>query len=187
MGYKQRIEMAGVRYGRLVGVALSHRSASGHAHWVFRCDCGDEVVSNGANVRSGNTTSCGCVHREISAARLLVHGHRAAKRHDATYRAWQAMNDGCSNPSSPGFTRCGAVGVGVCPEWRVDFQQFLADMGERPAATVLDRRDGGRGFEPANCSWEPRRSRAERAAQGWAAARRTASAYTPAFLSVEGS
>ena len=167
MSYRILIDMTGVRQGRLVGLAFSHRSRSGHAHWLFACDCGTEVVVNGSAVRAGNTTSCGCAHREISAARLLVHGRRASKRHDATYRAWQAMNADCKNPNASGYDRCGARGVGVWAAWRGDFQQFLQDLGERPDNAILARADDGADFMPTNCFWAQARSRKARAASGW--------------------
>lgn len=145
--------MTGERFGRLVGVAFSHRDASGHANWLFACDCGSEVIAKGTNVRGGNTTSCGCMHREISAARLLKHGHRAGGRHGPTYRAWQMMNDACSNPHSPKYPACGGRGIKVCAGWRNDFEAFRRDMGERPIRVKLDRLDRKGDFEPANCSW----------------------------------
>lgn len=154
MARKLRIDMTGVRYGRLVGVAFSHTGPDGHAHWRFACDCGGQVVANGRNVRAGSTASCGCLHREIAAARLTTHGRRARKRHDATYRAWQAMND-----------RCG--GADVTAVWRCDFEVFAADLGERPDGTVLMRFDERETYGPANCGWAPIRSRSERACDAW--------------------
>ena len=171
MAYKLRIDMTGVRYGRLVGTAYSHRSRSGHSHWLFACDCGGRLIANGANVRAGNTTSCGCAHREISAARLHVHGRRTAKRHDATYRAWQAMNDSCSNPASPKYDRCGARGVAVCAAWKSDFTAFVADMGERPHNAILSREDEDGDFSRSNCAWILARRREDRAIDGWKARR----------------
>lgn len=151
MGRKLRIDMTGQHYGRLVAVGFDHRGKSGHAHWLFRCDCGQEVVACGSNVRAGSTSSCGCLHRELSAARLTEHGERAAKRHDATYRAWQQMR---SEPTP------------VCEAWD-DYAAFAAQMGKRPAGTKLARRSALRPFGPDNCVWAPLETRAARAARGW--------------------
>lgn len=146
--------MTGLRYGRLVGVSFAHKSRSGHAHWLFLCDCGNEVVAAGGNVRSGSTASCGCLHRETSAARLTEHGHRARKRHDATYRAWQGM-------------KMEHVSSIILPVWSQDYARFLADMGELPDDTVLTRPDPTKPFGPGNCRWLPVASRSVRATNGW--------------------
>jgi hypothetical protein len=124
VGRKLRIDMTGQRFGRLVAIGFDHRGTSGHAHWLFRCDCGREIVACGGNVRAGSTSSCGCLHRELSAARLTEHGHRAAKRHEPTYRAWQQMR----RAAAP-----------VCRAWS-DYAMFAADLGERPDGTKLGRR-----------------------------------------------
>ena len=146
--------MTGLRYGRLIGVSFAHKSRSGHAHWLFLCGCGTEVVAAGGNVRSGSTASCGCLHREISAARLTEHGYRARRRHDATYRAWQRMK--MKHHSSI-----------ISPVWSHDYPRFLADMGERPGDTVLTRADATKPFGPGNCRWLMVASRSVRATNGW--------------------
>lgn len=154
--------MVGVRQGRLLGVAFEETRGA-HAFWRFLCDCGTLTVANGAAVRAGRTVSCGCLHREVSAARLTRHGHRAQKRHGATYRAWQEINTLCANPGAPRFRDFGALGVKVVDAWADDFEAFLADMGERPVGAVLARLDASQDFHAGNCRWEPVRSRAERA------------------------
>ena len=165
MARKMRIDMTGLRYGRLVGIDFSHRRGS-HAHWRFICDCGNETTVDGTAVRAGKTASCGRLHREICAARLTKHGRRAKKRHDATYRAWQEISTFCSNPESPRYRDFGARGVRVCPTWNADFETFLADMGERPIGRMLVRIDPHKDFEPGNCRWALVRTRSRRAIDG---------------------
>ena len=166
MGRKVRIDMAGLRYGRLVAIECAHRDASGHVHWRFRCDCGEETVAHGGNVRAGRTTSCGCYHRETSAARLTVHGARGGRRHGPTYRAWQQMNDACARVAV-GAPDIGGSAMPVATDWCGDYAAFVRDLGERPAGTGLARIDEAEGFAPHNCRWMPIEDRSERAAAGW--------------------
>lgn len=158
--------MTGLRYGRLIGIEYSH-SLHRHAYWRFLCDCGAETVASGSAVRRGNTSSCGCLHSEICAQRLTIHGHRAKKRHDATYRAWQEINSFCGNERSVRYRDFGAAGISVSPEWRSDYEAFLADMGERPEGTKLSRIDPTGDFTAANCEWIGVAPREVRALDAW--------------------
>ncbi len=51
----------------------------------------------------------------------------------------------------------------IASEWRSSFDVFFSDLGERPAGTVLSRRDLDGAYTPGNCFWELRRSQFERA------------------------
>jgi hypothetical protein len=67
------------------------------------------------------------------------------------------MRTRCNNPNFTFYARYGAIGIKVCDRWN-SFENFLADMGERPSLDYsIDRhpnKDGN--YEPGNCRWATR-------------------------------
>jgi hypothetical protein len=84
------------------------------------------------------------------------HGHAARGRRSPEYTAWANMLRRCNNPQHPQFKNYGGRGVEVHPRWR-EFDNFLADMGPRPAGMSLERKENDRGYEPGNCVWATQR------------------------------
>jgi hypothetical protein len=62
------------------------------------------------------------------------------------------MRSRCNNPNYPRWADWGGRGIKVCDRW-ASFENFLADMGDRPAGTTLERKDNERGYGPDNCVW----------------------------------
>jgi hypothetical protein len=87
----------------------------------------------------------------------VLHGARVGDQWSTTYRSWQNMKKRCRDPNGNRFDYYGGRGVRVCKRWRlygVGFMNFLADMGERPPGTTLDRYPDKNGnYEPGNCRW----------------------------------
>lgn len=54
------------KFGRLTVLSYDEETSKlkRSDHYLVHCDCGAEKVVGGANMRSGNTKSCGCLHRE---------------------------------------------------------------------------------------------------------------------------
>lgn len=66
------------------------------------------------------------------------------------------MLDRCYNKKHVAYDRYGGAGITVCDRWRGrgGFENFLADMGERPAKEItLDRVRNGEGYHKDNCAW----------------------------------
>lgn len=60
----RKINEVGSRYGRWLVIAESV-SADNYAMWLCRCDCGNEAVVQGGNLRAGLTNSCGCWRSDL--------------------------------------------------------------------------------------------------------------------------
>lgn len=92
--------------------------------------------------------------RDATASRNKANAkHGRTGRGDPTYVSWQAMKTRCLNPNSDQYPAYGGRGIGIAPAW-LDFEGFLADMGERPPGTTLDRWPNVDGsYAPGNCRW----------------------------------
>jgi hypothetical protein len=62
------------------------------------------------------------------------------------------MINRCRHKSVAGSERYLGAGISVAPRWE-RFENFLADMGERPEGTTLDRKENTLGYGPDNCRW----------------------------------
>jgi hypothetical protein len=146
----QKIQV-GDSFGRLVVVGRAENSTGGTTRYLCKCVCGIETAVQHANLKSGNTKSCGCLHNEILAKMATRHGE-ANKTPE--YSAWKAMIRRCETPSSSNYSIYGGRGITVCERWRHSYDNFLSDLGRKPSSVhSLDRTNVNGNYEPDNCKW----------------------------------
>jgi hypothetical protein len=140
------IDLTGERFGMLVAVKLVRVGLE--RRWKCVCDCGGGTIATVGNLRSGNSKSCGCRKRAVLGESTVTHGRHGTR----AYSSWQAMRTRCNNSNFHAYPRYGGRGITICARWN-SFENFFADMGERPKGMSLERVDNSGNYEPNNCVW----------------------------------
>lgn len=157
--------LVGQVFGRLTGVGFTGaKTKFRQAMLTCRCECGLYVDIAVHHLRSGNTTSCGCLHAEGLAARnaaSATHGESVSiggkTQVSELYRAWQHIKSRCYKPKHPAYADYGGRGIYLHQAWH-DYAVFARDIeasiGRRPHdAYSIDRIDNDGSYVPGNLRW----------------------------------
>lgn len=142
--------LIGQKFGKLTVTAFAGRDKHDYPLWDCVCDCGGKKTARSQELKRGDTTSCGCVHREIF--RRITTTHGCAK--EDWYMCWKSMVDRTTNPKAESYDWYKSRGIRIeDPRW-LDPRNFFSDMGPRPSKThSIDRMDNGKGYYKENCRW----------------------------------
>ena len=141
------------------------KSGRKYRRWHVLCDCGNTKAVAENNLRSGRTTSCGCVRNDPTMSTCVTHRMSGTPE----YAAWESMIRRCTSMTWKQYKDYGGRGITVCDEWLHNFAAFYAHVGPRPEGCYpsgislwsLDRIENDGDYEPGNVRWATRRQQQE--------------------------
>lgn len=137
-------EETGNRYGRLLVLSRSENNRHGGAVWLCQCDCGNETVASGCNLRGGTVKSCGC----LVGSDRLPEGKAAFNklfvqiRHSAERRGyvWELTRERVRTLTEQPCYYCG-----------IEPNQMMRCFSSEYIYNGIDRKDNNVGYTEANC------------------------------------
>lgn len=126
-------------------------------YWRCRCSCGKITSTRQDALLSGATASCGHLQRDYALSGDARRSH--GKCGTPIWHTWKSMLRRCTEENHKDYPNYGGRGITVCERWW-SFDNFYADMGDKPAGRSLERVRNNMGYSPSNCVWATKTTQA---------------------------
>jgi len=130
-------------------------------YYECKCACGNTVIVESYNLKSGHTKSCGCIGRQKAKNRMIEVNTTHGMTHTRFYSIYCSMKKRCK-PYHRHYKDYGGRGIFVCSKWEKSFENFKNDMYESyldhvnkfgENNTSIDRIDTNESYCKENCRW----------------------------------
>jgi hypothetical protein len=143
------IDLTGNKFGMLTVTKFSHFNKRRVSTWECLCECGNNVIVIGSNMKNGNSKSCGCLNIERAIETNTTHGMRRTR----IYSIWIHMKERCRYEKCSVYEYYGGRGINYCEDWE-KFEGFYRDMKDGYSDRLtLERKDVNGNYCKENCKW----------------------------------
>ena len=151
---KTKKEEVGHKFGdwTVVDDTAVKKGKYSHPYLLCVCKCGVKKVVSRQNLRRKSSVKCRtCSNIGI----VTTHG----LTNTLLYQIWSAIKQRVGNPKNPSYCNYGGRGVGICKDWKDNFQSFYdwcMDNGYKKGLEI-DRINNNGDYEPLNCRFITRK------------------------------
>lgn len=145
-------DITGMKFGRLTAIKFDHKEEDCRYCWLFKCDCGGEIIARKSDVMRGAVKFC----KKCKYESVTKHGQNGTR----LYAVWNSMKQRCLNKNHKNYKDYGGRGITICDEWKNDFTKFYDwamnsgyNINAKYMQCTLDRINVNGNYEPINCRW----------------------------------